>query len=451
MGRKAKDNLLGFSESAGNYFVTSVKRALGTDRTFNIFGTKYGPSEVAAEIFGHLKREARSQHRIEVNEAIVTIPVNFGGRARRELRHAADMAGIYIKTFVHEPFAAIVGYCYTKEPYRSLEQREGESILVFDWGGGTLDVTVGRIEHGSIVELGAAGLVDRSGDHFDAKLSGFVKTEFSGRHRIPGDRMVLLPSTKDRLRAECERCKIALSGSEEHSVQLADFLRHGQDILDLNEPVTRRVFEDLIREDTVDAWALVDRVLEQAGLSDSDIDLALLIGGTSRIPMVRKEMQDRFGTKMVQVKNADTIIAEGAAIVDSLGIHPVLARPICIELSNGEHYEIFGTGDVAKPEVCRKEVALFCTDNRDGQARLVIKEGQGRRADRFVTKKVLSIPVCPKLPKPYNHERVIARFALDADLVLKVSASGAVHPEGAQTELFDLCFALKTFGDDDGI
>jgi hypothetical protein len=110
-------------------------------------------------------------------------------------------------------------------------------------------------------------------------------------------------------------------------------------------------------------------------------------------------MHDRFGTKLVHVRNADSIIAEGAAVVDALDLHPVLARPVFIELSDGSMYEVFKAGEIARPNVCNKEVALFCTDNRDGQARLIIKEGAGPFNDRFVTKQVLTIPVSPQLPR----------------------------------------------------
>ncbi len=126
---------------------------MGKGRTFSIFGTKVSGWQVAAEIFRHLKHDAQQSYGTEVSSAVVTIPVNFDGRARRDLRRAAHEAGIYIKTFVHEPFAAIVGYCYSGKGNRTLQQRDGEKILVFDWGGGTLDITIGQVEGGTISEL----------------------------------------------------------------------------------------------------------------------------------------------------------------------------------------------------------------------------------------------------------------------------------------------------------
>lgn len=449
VGRVAKNNILGFSEAPGNLFIPSIKRSLGKDRTFSIFGTKVPAWQVAAEIFKYLKHDAQHHHGVEVTSAVVTIPVNFDGRARRELRQAAHHSGVYIKTFVHEPFAAIVGYCYSGKGNRTLQQRDGEKILVFDWGGGTLDITIGQVEGGTISELATSGVSDRSGDHFDEVLANFAKTEFLERNRIQHDVFTLQPSTRDRLRTECELRKIDLSGEQEAMITLGGFYQVNGKLLDLDEFINRASFENLIDQDVSEAMSRVDLALESAGLMASDIDLALLIGGTSLIPRVRKEMFDRFGVKMVQIPNADSIIAEGASLVDALNLHPVLARPVYIELSDCSHYEIFKAGELAKTEVCTKEVALFCTDNRDGQAKLIVKEGTCPFKDRFATKCVLSIPVSPSLPKPYNHERVTARFVLDEDLVLRVSAVGATKPDGAEAEIFDLCFALRAFQEDE--
>ena len=447
VGRQAKNNILGFSEAPGNLFISSVKRSMGKDRSFAVFNSKYHARQVGSEIFKHLKADASANHGIELASAVVTIPVDFDGRARRDIREAANQAGIHIKTFVHEPFAAIVGYCYSEKGIRKLEDREGETILVFDWGGGTLDITIGRIEGGTISELSTSGIADRSGDHFDEILANFAKSEFLERNGISAERFALQPSTRDRLRVECELRKIDLSEEDDASISLNRFFQDEGRVYDIEEYVTREKFEELIDLDVTEAVRRVDHALEAAGLRPSDIDLALLIGGTSRIPRVRKEMRDRFGTRMVEVENADSIIAEGAAIVDALDLHPVLARPICIQLSDGSHYEVFKAGALAKEEVCSKEVALFCTDNRDGQARLIVVEGSGAFKDRYTPKSVITLPVSPTLPKPYNHERVITRFVIDQDLVLRVSARAATQASGSEAEVYDLCFALKSFGD----
>jgi molecular chaperone DnaK (HSP70) len=447
VGREAKSNILGYCDVPGNEFITSIKRSLGKERFFSIFGTKQPAIEVAAEIFGHLKAEAQS-HGIELANAVVTIPIDFDGRARRDLRKAADRAGIHIKAFVHEPFAATIGYCYSANVVQTLSEREGQIIVVFDWGGGTLDVTVAVVQGEMISELSAVGLADRSGDYFDEKLANFAKTQFLARHHIPAEELVLLPREKDRLRTESEQRKIDLSSHDEANASLVSFLRTSQQVYDLDERITRTQFEDLIHPDVDAAMALVDKAIADSGLRNSDVDLALLIGGTSRIPRVFHEMHERFGTKLMQPDNCDSIIAEGAAIIDALNLYPVLAQPIFIELSDGSHHEIFKTGEIAKPECCNRKVDLFCTDNRDGQARLIVKEGIGSNRTSFVTKRVMPIPVNPDLPRPYNHERVTAEFVIDEDLVLRCSARAATQRETAEIEVYDLHFALKSLGEE---
>jgi len=190
--------------------------------------------------------------------------------------------------------------------------------------------------------------------------------------------------------------------------------------------------------------AKVDAVTEEARLTPRDIDLVLLIGGSSRIPLVQREMQERFGSRITHVKNADTIIAEGAALVDYMGMHPVLARSIGVRLSNGAFYELFPAGTMAKPGICEKTINFFCTDNRDGEAKLVLVE---KYEGREMNERILGIPVSAELPRKYNHcERVSVTLSLDEDLVLRVFGKGATQERHASAEYHDLLFALDISG-----
>jgi len=444
VGREAKRNIHSYSDEVGNVFIPSIKRQLGQDRVFRVFGQPRTAIDVAAEVFKFLRGRAKIESNLEIREAVVAVPVYFDGRARRELRRAADSGGLYIKTFIHEPFAAVVGYCCGQPEGERLQQLDGRNILVFDWGGGTLDITVAAIKAGRMLELATAGLVDRAGDHFDDSLRRFTTSHFLDKNRLAPMDLAPTQSTKDRFLDECERVKISLSGRDEDLVQVAQAVRVGERVYDVDERVTRSEFEDLILADIKDAMHQVDKALETARLTTREVDLVLLIGGSSRIPLVQRDMQERFGARLVEVPNADTIIAEGAAIVEARGMFPVLARSIGVRLSDGNIYEILQAGTIAKRDLCRKSVNFFCTDNRDGQARLVVTEEIG---GKHLTKHVLPIPVSNQLPKPYNHERVTVKFALDDDLVLHVSGKGATQQDGASVELHDLCFGLKTVGE----
>jgi len=453
VGTDAKNNIMGLSNVEGNAFVYSIKRRLGKERTISIFGKKLPSYEIASEIFHYLRKDAETRNQsYEIREAVVTVPVYFDGYARRELRKAADRAGIYVKNFVHEPFAAIVGYCHREGAGLQMENMEGQIILVFDWGGGTLDITLAQINNGGSVELATSGIEDRAGDHFDNKLVRYSKDDLLDKMNITPERLQIFPSDFDRWLTECERAKISLSTDDEEVIQVANISKYDGEYLDMNVEVSRHDFEKLIEDDVNDSLMEIRNALDAANVVAKEVDQVLLIGGSSHIPLVRQHLRELFGHRIVEIGNANTIIAEGAAIVDAEGLQPVLARSLNIELSDGTLYEIFKPRTLADPNVCHKKVNFFCTDNRDGVAKLVIKELAGRiDANRPLMKRVLSIPVSESLPMPYQHERVTVDLGLDEDMILHISGKGATQDIGASCEIYDLCFGLRLEGVGDGL
>jgi molecular chaperone DnaK (HSP70) len=443
VGREAKNNLNGYSEVPGNFFVNSVKPQLGKNRHFRIFGQLKTASDVASEIFAFLRRQARERHDLDVPGGVLTIPVDFHGGARRELRLAAERSGFYVKTFIHEPFAAAVAYCFPHQGSPG-EELEGRNILVFDWGGGTLDITLTVVRSGRLIQVAKGDLGHRAGDHFDQKILRLSHHRFLESSNLSLEEAPITASLKDRYLARCEAAKIILSEEPSADLDVASAFHVNGKIYDVTQRLTRADFESEIRIDVRDAIAKVDSVIEEASMATSDIDIVLLIGGSSRIPMVRREMQERFGSRVTYVKNADTIIAEGAARVDYLGMQPVLARSLGVRLVNGAFYELFPAGTLAKPGVCEKSVNFFCTDNRDGEAKLVLVE---KYEGREMNERVLGIPVSRDLPRKYNDcERVTVRLSLDNDLILRVFGKGATQAQGASAEYHDLLFALDTRG-----
>jgi len=438
---EAKKNIMGFSDVEGNRFISSIKRHLGLGESVSIFGHNKPPKDIASEIFKHIIHDSETRYKYPLKSGVVTVPIYFNGWARRELRDAANTAGFFIKSFVHEPFAAIVGYFHRSGQGLQMDHMDGQTFLVFDWGGGTLDITVAAVINGDLMELAIGSIADRAGDYFNKKLEKFAISGFREKLGVSPNE---LPIASDRLLEECERAKISLSSKEKESVQVAQLCRYNDRFQNINEPISRNDFNHLINMDVKDAIGEIEKALDVAGITSREVDIALLVGGSSRIPVLHKFLREKFGARMHEVEKADAIIAEGAATIDALGLQPVLARSVNVELSDGSLYEIFKAGEIANPEICRKRVNLFCTDNRDGQAKLVIKEVAGRKSSaRPLTNEVLSIPVSPDLPKPYNHERVTADFALDEDMVLHVAAKGATQTVGTSCEIYKLCFGLK--------
>src|SRR4051794_10831433 len=160
VGREAKHNIRGYASTPGNAFVSSVKRRLGQNHSYSILGEKKQAWQVAADILSHLKTQGQTDYAEEFDRAVITIPIYYDGRARSELRKAAGAAGIQVTTFVHEPFAAVVGFCQGKG---GVEDFEDSNFLVFDWGGGTLDITVTKIKNQRVYELATSGLRDIAG------------------------------------------------------------------------------------------------------------------------------------------------------------------------------------------------------------------------------------------------------------------------------------------------
>jgi molecular chaperone DnaK len=356
---------------------------------------------------------------------------------------AAEQAGFYVKTFIHEPFAAVVAYCL-RQSRQPITDLEGQNILVFDWGGGTLDITLAAVRSGRMIQVAKGDLGHRAGDYFDEKMLRLSYHRFLESSNLSLADAPVTASLKDRYLAECERVKIELSERPSGRLGVASAFRLKGRTYDVSQNLTREDFESEVELDVRDAMSKVDAVLDEARLTPRDVDLVLLIGGSSQIPLVQREMQDRFGSRITPVNNPDTIIAEGAALVDYLGMHPVLARSIGVRLSDGAFYELFPAGTMAKPGVCEKAINFFCTDNRDGEAKLVLVE---KYEGREMNERVLGIPVSPLLPRKHNDsERVSVTLSLDEDLILRVFGKGATQEQGASAEYNDLLFALDTTG-----
>jgi molecular chaperone DnaK len=211
----------------------------------------------------------------------------------------------------------------------------------------------------------------------------------------------------------------------------------------VRERLRRPEFNRLIEERVEDAMAAISRALTRARLREDQIATVLLIGGTSRIPLIQDKMRVRFGLRVTTVEDPDAVIARGAALVHALRMMPVLAHGVAVRLSDNQPYEIFAAGAPADPLLCQSEVRFFCTDPRDGLAKLVLLRTAGRHEETFC---VLPIRVGADFTRlGYSPERVTCRFSLDRDLILNVDGRGATQDarSPATAQLLDLRFGLR--------
>lgn len=437
VGSEAKENIYNFDGVEGHHFEKSIKSKLGQECGVNVLGNILQPYIIAAEILKHLKKVAiecwaanQVGSKVDIHTAIFTVPINFNGIQRQALRKAAHEAGIEVITFIHEPFAAIIGYYFTKgtgnttkEIISEIQQLNGKYLLTFDWGGGTLDITVIKVENGKMLEVGTAELTGKAGDKFDEDIANWAWTKFLNKNASNYNEAFLEQKRKEKwdvMLARAESCKISLSTNESANFIIADIV----DKIHISEQLTRSDFRNLIENTLIDASNEIDKAIKEAHIGDINIDHVLLTGGTSYIPFVQEKIVEKFGHRVSPVRDAELLIARGAAVIAEMGWLPFLTKDISLQLSDDSLYPIFEKGtNVAVANNAKKSEDLVCVDNRGGDAKIIIVEGSGQRKDRNLA--VLKVPVL-------NHANFNDDIKLDAvidhNIILKISArSFMVH------------------------
>ena len=458
IGRAARENINLYGDVEGHHFERSIKLKLGKAGQLNIFGTAVQPYKVAGAILSKLKKTAIEEYSAlkvgaDMNRAVFTVPINFDGQARRDLRKSANEAGIDVTTFIHEPFAAVVGHFfskYEKDNAETILQRmkdlDGKYLLTFDWGGGTLDITVVSVQDGKMLELGTAELTNVAGDKFDEDIAKYAWNLAVQKYGAKYSEDYLESTRKKkwgRMLAIAEQCKLELSRE-----QCADFIleRVTSPSEDLDFTITRSKFEELISYAINDAMNKVDEALRQAGIQDIDLSLVLLTGGSCYIPAVMDRMVEKFGRRVEQVKNADLTIAQGAAVIAEMGWLPFLTKDTRIELSDGSYWPIFEHGmPVAAQEPAHNQEVFSCVDQRQKRAKIIISEGLGQQ------NQILDVLNIPLLGDARFGDDIVVDAILDRDIILTVRGhSKMVHGYGAnenyairkKTEIHQLCFGL---------
>jgi molecular chaperone DnaK (HSP70) len=452
VGHDAKSHMLSY-DGMGHAFVRSIKRRLGRNEEVELTGGRRKPAfEIAAEIFRHLKKDAEKHaslaplggKRGTISECVVTVPVNYNGLQRRDIRQAMERAGLRLRCFLHEPFAALIGHFYNSET--KLQQLRGKRVLVFDWGGGTLDVCLAEVsEDGSeVVELAHDGIDDRAGDDFDKKIMTDLKRRFLGKSGLKLDDVPVKGSAADRFWGAAERAKIELSTNLSASVEVANFIEIYGKPIDLEEKIERDQFENLILDEVIAAEACVHRCLKKARMSSAGlVDHVLMVGGTSCIPAVRQMLEKTFGARVAVATEPDAAIARGAAIVAAERWEPFNVKPIAVKLSD----ESFFTVLPAKREFKASEstaYTFYCTDPRPAVANLMFYEQAVRGDDEYrALNAFLAVPSDPKIREIANLDRIIARFVITDDATLWCEAQSSSTGEMRSCEIYDVSFGLK--------
>jgi molecular chaperone DnaK len=395
--------------------IQSVKRHMGTDWSTTVDGKSYTAQEVSARILMKLKRDAEAYLGEEVTQAVITVPAYFGDAERQATKEAGQIAGLEVLRIINEPTAAALAY--------GLDKEEEQTVLVYDLGGGTFDVSVLEIAEGVFDVKSTSGDTHLGGDDWDQAVMDWMVKTFKDNHGVDlsKDKMAT-----QRLKEAAEKAKKELSSATETSINLPFITATAEGPLHLEETLTRAQFNQMTADLLERTKAPYQAAIKDAGISASDIDQVILVGGSTRMPAVAELVKELTGGKDPHKGvNPDEVVALGAALqagvlkgdVKDVLLLDVTPLSLGIETKGGVMTKLIERNTT----IPTRKSEVFTTAE-DSQPQVEIHVLQGEREMAMYNNTLGKFQLVDIPPAPRGVPQIEVTFDIDANGIVHVSA-----------------------------